>query len=134
MCARHVVKKWLRVPIGVNGILLGTSAMRITSRRLLMTSLTIVVSLITLNLEEVVGLSSGKLGRKICCKFKKDVRCIGWVNGKKLCYLEETSEEQFYEKHELQFAFCPLFPETELVALMATLKEDGISIRKRWKG
>jgi len=83
--------------------------------------------------EEVVGLSSGKLGRKICCKFKKDVQCISLVNGKKLCYLDETTEEQFSEKLELQFAFCPLFPEVEKVAFMVALKEKGFSIGKRWK-
>jgi hypothetical protein len=81
----------------------------------------------------VVGLNSGKLVRKICCKLKEDVRCISLVNGKKLCYLDETTEEQFYEKHELQFTFCPLLPEVEKVALMAALKEEGFSIGKRWK-
>jgi hypothetical protein len=76
----------------------------------------------------------GKLGRNICCKFKKDVRCISLVNGKKLCFFDETTEEQFYEKHEMQFVFCPLFPESEKVEFMASLKEEGFSNFKRLKG
>jgi hypothetical protein len=90
-------------------------------------------SLITLTLKGVVGLSSSKLGRKIRCNFKKDVRCISLVNGKKFCYLDETTEERFYEKHEMQFAFCPLFPEVEKMAFMAALKKEGFSIGKRWR-
>jgi hypothetical protein len=75
----------------------------------------------------------GKLGRKVCCRFKQNTQCIGLINGKKLCFMDETTEEQFYEKHEMQYAFCPLFPEVEKVEFMAALKKDGFSIGKRWK-
>jgi hypothetical protein len=74
-----------------------------------------------------------KLGRKVCCKFKQDVQCIGLTNGKKLCFMEETTEEQFYEKHEMQLAFCSFFPEVEKVAFMAALKRDGFSNFRRLK-
>jgi hypothetical protein len=47
------------------------------------------------------------------------------VNGKKLCYFDETTEKQFSERHELQFVFCPLFPESEKVEWMASLKAEG---------
>lgn len=74
----------------------------------------------------------GKLGRKICCKFKKDARCISIVNGKKLCYFDETTEEQFYERHEMQFVFCPLFPEAEKIEFMASMKEEGFTNIRRF--
>ncbi len=73
-----------------------------------------------------------KLGRKISCKFKSDVRCIMLVNGKKLCFFDETSDEQFYERHEMQFVFCPLFPEVEKVEFMTSLKEGGFNTLKRF--
>jgi hypothetical protein len=35
----------------------------------------------------------GKLGRKVCCNFDKDVKCILIVKGQKGCVFEETTEE-----------------------------------------
>ncbi len=80
------------------------------------------------------ALGLGKLGRKVRCRFKEDVECMGLVNGKKLCYMDETTEEQFYEKHEMQFMYCPLLPEVEKVAIMAAMKKEGFTISRRWKG
>ncbi len=74
-----------------------------------------------------------KLGRKVCCEFKKDVRCVVLIDGKKFCFIDETTEEQFYEKREMQLAFCPLFPEVEKVAFMAALKKEGFSNFRRFK-
>jgi len=76
----------------------------------------------------------GKIGRKISCNYKKDMRCAGLTEGKKLCYLIKDDEARFNEKHEIEFVFCPFFPETEKVAFMAAIKEEGFSITKRWKG
>lgn len=79
-------------------------------------------------------LTLGKLGRKISCNYNKDMRCIGLTDGKKICYLIREDEERFNEKHEMEFVFCPFFPESKMVALMAVLKEQGFSIAKRWTG
>ena len=80
------------------------------------------------------GLTLGKLGRKISCNYNRYMRCTGLTDGKKLCYLIKEDEERFNEKHEVEFVFCPFFPESEKVAFMAALKEQGFSIVKRWRG
>lgn len=78
-------------------------------------------------------LALGKLGRKICCNFDKNVKCILLIDGNKRCIFEETTEEQ-YEKGDLQFGFCPMLPESERDGVMAAMKGEGFSIKKRWKG
>jgi hypothetical protein len=47
------------------------------------------------------------------------------ISRKEACFFDETNEEQFCEKHELQFGFCPLFPESEKVEFLASLKKEG---------
>lgn len=75
-----------------------------------------------------------KLGRKICCNYKKDVRCLMLVGGEKLCVLDETEEEQFNENHQFHFVFCPLLPEVERVECLASFKSLGFSIVKSYLG
>ena len=69
----------------------------------------------------------GKLGRKIRCEFNNDIQCFLLVDGYKLCLFDETTEEQFCEKHEVQFWFCPLLPESEKAQFLAFLEEEGFS-------
>lgn len=76
----------------------------------------------------------GKLGRKICCEFKRDVQCILLVDGNKLCVFDETTEEQYTERGELQFGFCPLLPSSERNGLIASLMEEGFSHLRSFKG
>lgn len=75
-----------------------------------------------------------KLGRKVCCLYKKGVRCVGLVNGKRFCVVDESTEKQFYGKNELQFGFCPLLPEVNKVEFLGALKKEGFSIGRRWWG
>ena len=74
----------------------------------------------------------GKLGRKICCEFNKDVKCILLVDGNKQCVFDETTEQQ-EEEGDIQFGFCPLFPKSEREGLLASLKEEGFSNIRRFK-
>ena len=73
-----------------------------------------------------------KLGRKLCCDFKRDVGCICLIRGKKVCIIDVTTDVQFYQKHEMEHVFCPLFPESEKVVFMSSLKELGSSIIRRF--
>lgn len=75
----------------------------------------------------------GKLGRKISCNYKRDMRCAGLTDGKKLCYLIMDDEERYNEKHEIEFVFCPFFPESEKIVFMVAMKQLGFSIVKQWK-
>lgn len=75
-----------------------------------------------------------KLGRKVCCLHEKGVLCVGFVNGKRFCVVDESTEEQFYEKNELQFGFCPLLPEVIKVEFLDALNREGFSIGRRWWG
>jgi hypothetical protein len=74
--------------------------------------------------------SVDKRNRDIFCKFKTAVRCIGLLNGKRICVVDESSKAKFNASHELQFGFCPLFPESEKVEFMASMKKLGISVRR----
>lgn len=75
-----------------------------------------------------------KLGRKFCCKFKCNVKCLSLVSGygQRFCFFDVTTEKQYYEKHELEHVFCPLLPESEKIKFYATLKEQGVSLVRRW--
>jgi hypothetical protein len=75
----------------------------------------------------------GKLGRKICCEFNKDEKCILLVDGNKLCVSDETTEEQ-YKKGDVQFGICPMLPDSEREGLLASLKEEGYSNIRRFEG
>jgi hypothetical protein len=74
-----------------------------------------------------------KFGRKVCCLYTKDVQCIRLINGKRFCFVDESTEEQWYEKHEAQFGVCPLLPEVNKVAFMDALNKKGGSIVRRWR-
>ena len=74
----------------------------------------------------------GKLGRKICCNFNKDVKCILLVDGIKLCVYDETTEEQ-HEKGDFQIGICPLLPQSEREGLLTTMKEEGFSNFRTFK-
>lgn len=66
----------------------------------------------------------GKFGRKICCDFHGDIKCVLLVDGNKFCIFEETSEEQ-YENGDIQFGICPLLPQSEKEGLLALMKKEG---------
>jgi hypothetical protein len=74
----------------------------------------------------------GKLGRKICCNFNKEVKCILLVDGNKLCIFDENTEEQ-NEKGDAQLVICPLLPELEREELLAAMKEEGYSNFRTFK-
>jgi hypothetical protein len=73
-----------------------------------------------------------KLGRKICCEFNKETKCILLVNGKKLCVFDETEHEQ-HDRGSFQLGVCPILPESEKEALMEAIKEEGYAVSKSWK-
>ena len=66
----------------------------------------------------------GKLGRKIRCEFNPNVKCILLLGNEKHCLIEETTEKQFFAKHEIQFAFCPFLPEFARLEFLATLEKE----------
>lgn len=72
------------------------------------------------------GVKMGKLGRKICCNFNKEVKCILLVDGNKLCIFDETTEEQ-HEKGDVQMGICPLLPKSEREGFLAAMKEEGFT-------
>jgi hypothetical protein len=74
----------------------------------------------------------GKLGRKICCNFNKDVRCILLVKGYKGCIFEETTEGQ-RKRGEQQLGVCALLPKSERDNFLAQIKKEGFSNFKSWK-
>jgi hypothetical protein len=74
----------------------------------------------------------GKLGRKICCNFNKEVKCILLVDGNKLCIFDESTEDQ-NEKGDAQIGICPLLPESEREELLAAMKEEGYSNFRTFK-
>jgi hypothetical protein len=76
---------------------------------------------------------TGKFGRKVCCDFHGNMKCILLVDGNKFCIFDETSEEQA-ETGYIQFCICSLLPKSERNALIDTMKAEGFGIRKRWKG
>jgi hypothetical protein len=76
----------------------------------------------------------GKLGRKICCNFDKNAKCILLVEGNKLCVFDETTEQQFFEDGNIQFGFCPLLPDSERNLLADCLKEEGFTELRCFRG
>jgi hypothetical protein len=74
----------------------------------------------------------GKLGRKICCDFNKDVKCILLIKGHKRCVFEETTEKQ-HEKGEQQLGVCVLLPQNERDEVLAAIKKEEISNLRSWK-
>jgi hypothetical protein len=75
----------------------------------------------------------GKFGRKVCCNFNTNLKCVLLIDGNKLCIFDETSEEQA-ETGYIQFGMCPLLPKSECKALIDAMKVEGFGIQKRWKG
>ena len=65
----------------------------------------------------------GKLGRKICCNFDKDVKCLHLVGGNKMCFFDETTEEQL-EMAEFQLGVCPLLPTAMRDYFLAYMKKE----------
>ncbi len=73
----------------------------------------------------------GKLGRKICCEYDTNVKCILLVRGHKQCVFEETTEKQ-QERGEQQLGVCALMPESERAKILAQIKSK-VSNFKSWK-
>jgi len=73
----------------------------------------------------------GKLGRKVCCDFNKDIKCILLANGHKQCVFDETTETQ-HERGEQQIGVCALLPQVERDNVLAALKKDGASNFRSW--
>jgi hypothetical protein len=74
----------------------------------------------------------GKFGRKVCCEFDKDVKCVLLVQGHKRCVFDETTEKQ-HERGERQLGVCALLPQKERDEFLAAMKKEGISDFKSWK-
>ncbi len=74
----------------------------------------------------------GKLGRKVCCEFDKNVKCILLIQGHKRCVFEETSEEQ-RERGERQLGVCGLLPQSEREGFLAAMKKEGFPILEAGK-
>jgi hypothetical protein len=74
----------------------------------------------------------GKLGRKVCCNFDKNLKCILLVNGNKRCVFEETTNKQ-QEHGEVQLGVCALLPELEREKVLVAMKKAGISGFRSWK-
>jgi hypothetical protein len=74
-----------------------------------------------------------KFGRKVCCNFNTNVKCIILADGNKLCVFDETTEKQ-EERGDFQLGMCPLLPESERNGFMDEMKKEGFTISKRWKG
>ena len=74
----------------------------------------------------------GKLGRKICCDFDKDVKCILLTKGYKRCIFEETSREQ-HQKGEKQLGVCALLPQSERENILAAIKKEDLTNFRSWK-
>jgi hypothetical protein len=75
----------------------------------------------------------GKFGRKVCCDFYGNIKCIILVHGNKFCIFDETSEEQA-ETGYIQFGMCPLLPKSERKTLIDAIKAEGFGVKKRWEG
>jgi len=73
-----------------------------------------------------------KFGRKVCCNYDKNIKCILLVKGQKRCVFEETTEKQ-HEKGELQFGLCALLPQSERKRYLASIKKEELSNFKSWK-
>jgi len=78
------------------------------------------------------GEGLGKLGRKICCNYDKNIKCILLIKGRKMCIFEETTRQQ-KERGELQLGACVLLPESERAAFLASMKKEDLSNFRSWK-
>jgi hypothetical protein len=74
----------------------------------------------------------GKLGRKICCNFDKNAKCILLVKGHKRCVFDETTEQQ-KELGEQQIGFCALLPKPQRDYILAEIKKQATSNHRSWK-
>ena len=74
----------------------------------------------------------GKLGRKICCDFDKEVKCILLTKGHKRCIFEETSKEQ-HQKGEQQLGVCALLPQSERDNILVAIKKEDLTNFRSWK-
>jgi hypothetical protein len=74
----------------------------------------------------------GKLGRKVCCSFDKNVKCILLIKGQKRCVFEETTEKQ-HGRGERQLGVCGLLPKSEQEGFLAAMKKEGLSNLRTWK-
>ena len=74
----------------------------------------------------------GKFGRKICCDFNRDVKCIILIKGRKRCIFEETTEDQ-NKRGEQQLGVCALLPQSEREKVLAQIKKEGASNFRSWK-
>jgi len=75
-------------------------------------------------LQNYEGVSLGKFGRKICCNFDNNVKCILLIDGNKRCVLDETTEEQ-HQNGKAQFSICPLLPDSERNGFLAEMEKKG---------
>ncbi|MGE5574663.1 MAG: hypothetical protein ACM3UL_00870 [Ignavibacteria bacterium] len=74
----------------------------------------------------------GKLGRKVCCEFDKNVKCILLIKGRKRCVFDETTKEQ-HERGERQLGVCALLPQSERESFLLAMKKEGLSNFRSWK-
>ena len=72
-----------------------------------------------------------KLGRKICCNYDKNVKCILLVNGHKRCIFDENTEKE-QDKGELRVGTCALLPQSEVERFVAAMKKEGFTNFRRW--
>ena len=75
-------------------------------------------------LQNYEGGTLGKFGRKICCNFDNNVKCILLIDGNKRCVLDETTEEQ-HKNGKVQFSICPLLPDSERNGFLAEMEKKG---------
>jgi len=73
-----------------------------------------------------------KLGRKICCNFNKNVKCILLVKGHKQCVFDETTPQQ-QEVGEQQLGVCALLPPAERDDILTQIKKEQVSKFRSWK-
>jgi hypothetical protein len=74
----------------------------------------------------------GKFGRKICCNFDKDAKCILLIKGHRQCIFEETSKEQ-HKRGEQQIGFCAFLPQSERDNIVAAIKKEDLTNFRSWK-
>jgi len=74
-----------------------------------------------------------KFGRKVCCNFNENIKCILLIDGNKLCVFDETTEEQI-ENGDFQIGICPLLPKSMRDEFVDSMKRDGFSVFKAFRG
>jgi hypothetical protein len=73
----------------------------------------------------------GKFGRKVCCDYNQNIKCILLSNDKKHCIFKETTPKQEQEG-QVQLGMCALLPEKERQAILEALKEENPDDLKTW--